>query len=103
MRCCGLDTQEKFRAEYTALDVTCTQAAAVSHRGADERAQAGGGGQGGAPRVKPQSTELPGSRRARGSLDQTAMESEKKAVVTGGAQCHKTEGRDHGEGTRSPD
>ena len=50
------------------------------------------------PRVKPQGTELPGGRRARGSLDQTAVESAKKAVVTGAAQCHKTEGGDHGEG-----
>lgn len=48
--------------------------------------------------MKPQSTELPGSRRPRRSLDQTAVESAKKAVVTGAAQCHKTEGRGHGEG-----
>ena len=48
--------------------------------------------------MKPQGTELPGGRRARGSLDQTAVESAKKAVVTGAEQCHKTEGGGHGEG-----
>ena len=31
--------RRKFWAKYTALDVICTQAAVVSHRGADERAQ----------------------------------------------------------------
>ena len=41
---------------------------------------------------------MPGSRWALGSLEQTEMESEKKSVVTGGVHCHKTKGRDHGEG-----
>lgn len=42
----------KFWAKYTALDVICTQVTVVSHRGVDERAQGGAGGQGGVPRAE---------------------------------------------------